>query len=221
MKKGSSVGLAVGVDEDNVPARVVSIGETRKVSREGRKVKLSPTTARSGSEVAVGRSEEGVSDEGEDVEVEADVEADRSVDAGDEGDEAHGGASKGDKKALKLRARAKKLAAESEERHRKRGVCYLSRVPPHLKPLKLRHMLEQFGVILRVYLAPEGGETITREILRVCHHLRDCCILPLHSSHTPRQWRTGYALVQMPQCACAGSGEEGIAGRISQKGRRE
>lgn len=38
----------------------------------------------------------------------------------------------------------------------KRGVCYLSRIPPHMKPLKLRHLLSQFGEVLRIYLAPEG-----------------------------------------------------------------
>ena len=38
----------------------------------------------------------------------------------------------------------------------KRGVVYLSRIPPHMKPLKLRHLLEPFGQVLRIYLAPEG-----------------------------------------------------------------
>lgn len=38
----------------------------------------------------------------------------------------------------------------------KRGVVYLSRIPPHMKPLKLRHLLEPFGEVLRIYLAPEG-----------------------------------------------------------------
>ena len=149
------MGLNAQVGEDDGATRVLSIGKTGKVSREGREGKLSPTPPRSRSEVVVGGSVE------EDLKMEEGGEADRSADGGgasEPGDE--GGPSKGDKKALKLKARAKKLAAESEERHRKRGVCYLSRVPPHLKPLKLRHMLEQFGVILRVYLAPEGGKTV-------------------------------------------------------------
>ncbi|XP_068640282.1 pre-rRNA-processing protein ESF2 [Aristolochia californica] len=37
----------------------------------------------------------------------------------------------------------------------KRGVCYLSRVPPHMNPLKLRQILSQFGEIQRIYLTPE------------------------------------------------------------------
>lgn len=40
----------------------------------------------------------------------------------------------------------------------KRGVVYLSRIPPHMKPLKLRHLLESFGEVLRIYLAPEGRD---------------------------------------------------------------
>ena len=43
-----------------------------------------------------------------------------------------------------------------EEAERKRGVVYVSRIPPFMKPIKLRHMLEQFAKIGRVYLAPEG-----------------------------------------------------------------
>eukprot|EP00898_Chlorokybus_atmophyticus_P007658 jgi/Chlat1/7894/Chrsp66S07203 len=37
-----------------------------------------------------------------------------------------------------------------------RGVIYLSRIPPFMKPLKLRHILSQYGEVLRIYLAPEG-----------------------------------------------------------------
>eukprot|EP00897_Mesotaenium_endlicherianum_P000221 jgi/Mesen1/1019/ME000121S00095 len=56
---------------------------------------------------------------------------------------------KNDKKKEKLRAML--------ETHKKRGVCYLSRIPPHMKPLKLRHLLSQYAEVLRVYLAPEGS----------------------------------------------------------------
>uniref|UniRef100_A0A1D1XT81 Pre-rRNA-processing protein esf2 n=1 Tax=Anthurium amnicola TaxID=1678845 RepID=A0A1D1XT81_9ARAE len=36
----------------------------------------------------------------------------------------------------------------------KRGICYLSRIPPHMDPTSLRHMLSQYGEIERIYLAP-------------------------------------------------------------------
>lgn len=37
----------------------------------------------------------------------------------------------------------------------KRGVVYITRVPPFMKPEKLRHLLSPFDTILRIYLAPE------------------------------------------------------------------
>ncbi|KAJ0988896.1 hypothetical protein J5N97_007252 [Dioscorea zingiberensis] len=39
---------------------------------------------------------------------------------------------------------------------KKRGVCYLSRVPPHMDPTKLRHILSKYGDIQRIYLVPEN-----------------------------------------------------------------
>eukprot|EP00045_Choanoeca_perplexa_P002533 m.24912 g.24912 ORF g.24912 m.24912 type:complete len:104 (-) comp11565_c0_seq9:1389-1700(-) len=36
-----------------------------------------------------------------------------------------------------------------------RGLIYMSKVPPYMKPAKLRHLLSQFGEIDRVYLKPE------------------------------------------------------------------
>ncbi|XAR60284.1 hypothetical protein NMG60_11033590 [Bertholletia excelsa] len=37
----------------------------------------------------------------------------------------------------------------------KRGVCYLSRIPPRMDPLKLCQILSQYGEIGRIYLTPE------------------------------------------------------------------
>ncbi|GAQ80255.1 hypothetical protein KFL_000500070 [Klebsormidium nitens] len=88
-------------------------------------------------------------------------EASAFEDAGDENedekDEQAEGVRQGEKRVR--RAGSKKLSKEKleklKEKYRKRGVVYVSRIPPHLKPLKLRHMLEPFGEVLRIYLAPE------------------------------------------------------------------
>eukprot|EP00457_Paulinella_chromatophora_P012472 gb/GEZN01012682.1/.p1 GENE.gb/GEZN01012682.1/~~gb/GEZN01012682.1/.p1 ORF type:complete len:246 (+),score=37.44 gb/GEZN01012682.1/:253-990(+) len=37
----------------------------------------------------------------------------------------------------------------------KRGVLYLARVPPNMTPQKVRHLLGQYGTILRAYFTPE------------------------------------------------------------------
>lgn len=49
-----------------------------------------------------------------------------------------------------------------EERAKKRGVVYLSRIPPFMNPQKLRRILEQFGEIGRIYLTPEDAAVARR-----------------------------------------------------------
>ncbi|GAB4848052.1 hypothetical protein Ancab_002713 [Ancistrocladus abbreviatus] len=66
----------------------------------------------------------------------------------DEGD------AKSKKEGKRIEKRKKKLLKEAEKAD-KRGVCYLSRVPPKMDPLKLRQILSQYGEIQRIYLAPE------------------------------------------------------------------
>ena len=39
----------------------------------------------------------------------------------------------------------------------KRGVVYLSRVPPFMKPAKVKHLMEQHGVVTRVRAAREDS----------------------------------------------------------------
>ena len=36
------------------------------------------------------------------------------------------------------------------------GIVYLSRVPPFMKPHKVKHLLSRYGTVGRVYLKPEG-----------------------------------------------------------------
>lgn len=47
-------------------------------------------------------------------------------------------------------------AALYREDFQKRGVIYMSRVPPFMKPNKAKSMFEQYGEITRLYLAEEG-----------------------------------------------------------------
>ncbi|KAM0072461.1 putative RNA recognition motif domain, nucleotide-binding alpha-beta plait domain superfamily [Helianthus debilis subsp. tardiflorus] len=57
-------------------------------------------------------------------------------------------------KAERKNRRKKRLMKEAAKAD-KRGVCYLSRVPPRMDPLKLRHILSQYGDIERIWLTPE------------------------------------------------------------------
>lgn len=51
---------------------------------------------------------------------------------------------------------AVKEAAALSAKLARRGVAYLSRLPPFMKPAKLRHLLAPHGEVLRIYLAAEG-----------------------------------------------------------------
>jgi ESF2/ABP1 family protein len=84
----------------------------------------------------------------------SDGEEEAAAAAGDvpEDEEAEEEAPRSGKKTLT----AKKLAA-LQARYDARGVVYLSRLPPFMKPAKLRHLLQQHGDILRIYLAAEGA----------------------------------------------------------------
>lgn len=59
---------------------------------------------------------------------------------------------KADRKKKKLKERLLKETAKADNR----GVCYLSRIPPHMDHVRLRQILSQFGELGRIYLAPEG-----------------------------------------------------------------
>ncbi|KAG7662557.1 ESF2 [[Candida] subhashii] len=88
-------------------------------------------------------------DEGEQGELEGDKE-----EGDDELDESKSSTSKNNKKL-------KKLTSEELEKEQKRikrtGVCYLSRIPPYMKPSKLRSVLSRFGAIDRLFLKPEDS----------------------------------------------------------------
>ncbi|KAI8465174.1 MAG: hypothetical protein J3K34DRAFT_461551 [Monoraphidium minutum] len=47
----------------------------------------------------------------------------------------------------------KRLQAKAE----RRGIIYVSRIPPHMKPAKLRQLLSQYGEVGRVYCTPEDA----------------------------------------------------------------
>ncbi|KAL2113183.1 hypothetical protein VUR80DRAFT_5090 [Thermomyces stellatus] len=63
-----------------------------------------------------------------------------------------------------LRSLVKKNRVVTEEAIRKSGVLYISRIPPFMKPHKLRTLLEPFGPINRTYLAPEDPTSHARRV---------------------------------------------------------
>lgn len=43
----------------------------------------------------------------------------------------------------------------------KTGVIYISRIPPGMRPTKVRHLMSAHGEIGRVYLQPEGMHVVS------------------------------------------------------------
>lgn len=65
--------------------------------------------------------------------------------------------------------KGKKLTPDELVKHNEklanRGVCYLSRIPPYMKPHALRKLLEGYGTdVLRLYLKPEDPAVRSRRL---------------------------------------------------------
>jgi ESF2/ABP1 family protein len=58
----------------------------------------------------------------------------------------------------------KKNLVATEAAIKKSGVVYLSRIPPFMKPAKLRSLLEPYGAINRIFLTPEDPASHTRRV---------------------------------------------------------
>ncbi|KAI5964371.1 ESF2 [Candida pseudojiufengensis] len=59
----------------------------------------------------------------------------------------------------KLKKLTDKELEKEKKRLKKTGVCYLSKVPPYMKPSKLRSILTRFGTIDRLFLKPEDSSS--------------------------------------------------------------
>lgn len=68
----------------------------------------------------------------------------------------------------KNRKKLKKLTPEElikeQKRIRRTGVCYLSSIPPYMKPAKLRSILSKFGKIDRLFLKPEDPSSYSKRV---------------------------------------------------------
>lgn len=63
-----------------------------------------------------------------------------------------------------VKALTKKNLVATEAAIKKSGVVYLSRIPPFMKPAKLRSLLEPYGKINRLFLAPQDPAAHTRRV---------------------------------------------------------
>ncbi|KAI1310795.1 RNA-binding ATPase activator esf2 [Mortierella claussenii] len=94
-----------------------------------------------------------VQDEAKDTEGDNNKEADDSI---------KGARVRGSKKTKKIKPLTPEALEKFQAARDKTGIVYLSKVPPFMKPVKLRHLLGKFGELGRVYLAPEDAKVAAR-----------------------------------------------------------
>ena len=73
------------------------------------------------------------------------------------GKEEGGSESEGEGEEEGAGQKRKRPLKESVDGFSKRGVVYLSRVPPNMNPSHVRQMFSKYGEVQRIYLVPEGN----------------------------------------------------------------
>ncbi|KAJ2424990.1 hypothetical protein GGF41_002591, partial [Coemansia sp. RSA 2531] len=68
------------------------------------------------------------------------------------------------KKAKGSKPLSEKEILRAQKTERKSGVVYMSRVPPFMKPIKVRQMLQKYGDIGRIYLIEEDDQRRKRRV---------------------------------------------------------
>lgn len=80
-------------------------------------------------------------------------EVDESADSSDQReDEDTASLAKEQRRKAKRQREAQKFKEDQENR----GIIYISKVPPFMKPEKVRHLMGQYGEVDRIYLTPES-----------------------------------------------------------------
>ncbi|KAJ2479798.1 RNA-binding ATPase activator esf2 [Coemansia sp. RSA 2131] len=159
-KQKTTTGLGSKAADDNVSSdEYSSASEVEEQSRSSM-VRARPTHSGSSGE----SSDEGSDSEGEDnedkpVEGEPEEKEGEPMDGEDEAQSDDEDYFIGDMDAKDEGTKDKLLSEEDVKRaqttERKSGVVYMSRVPPYMRPLQVRHMLEKYGQIGRIYLVEE------------------------------------------------------------------
>ncbi|OBA21888.1 hypothetical protein METBIDRAFT_77436 [Metschnikowia bicuspidata var. bicuspidata NRRL YB-4993] len=67
-------------------------------------------------------------------------------------------------RANKLKRLTPEQLAKEQKKIKRTGVCYLSSIPPYMKPVKLRSVLSKFGKLDRIFLKPEDPTSYHRRV---------------------------------------------------------
>jgi len=167
--KGDAVGLnAAGndVEEGHDHSGDGEQGEDVDVGNVGA---LDSGGENDGEDGVEGEVEEVTGDNGEQEEMEGEQSDSSGDDAEGMAAEGSGEAKTGEQEVRK-RKTVKPLSKEKMEEflagEKRKGVVYISHIPPHMKPVKIRQMLSKHGDIGRVFLNPEDESSRSRRIAK-------------------------------------------------------
>lgn len=145
-------------DEDDVP-NYDSDEDLKKGGRSSKRRRVNDESQDEGSDDDAGRDESDKDDSDRDDDKDGDKSSKKKSSKSDDGSK-HETAALPDVTGNPL----KKNLVTTEAAIKRSGVVYLSRVPPFMKPVKLRSLLERFGRINRIFLAPEDPASHARRV---------------------------------------------------------
>lgn len=179
-RKSAADFFSVGSDEESDRVSDEELSEQVKGSGKGNDLESDNDDDDEGydsEEEEKGRSSivksqsENVSDDDDEADEDGEDE-EEADDAEDENEESEDGEGVGGKRKRNDKGTgSKKLKTISQEdledklnKIKKTGVVYISRIPPFMKPEKLRHILSRFGEVDRIFLAPEDAKARARRV---------------------------------------------------------
>ncbi|ODQ63683.1 hypothetical protein NADFUDRAFT_84301 [Nadsonia fulvescens var. elongata DSM 6958] len=68
------------------------------------------------------------------------------------------------RKSNKVKALTPEEIEKAKKKIEKSGVCYISRIPPFMKPTRLRQIFSQFGELDRIFLTPEDSKVYAKRV---------------------------------------------------------
>ncbi|KAF4615634.1 hypothetical protein G7Y89_g15272 [Cudoniella acicularis] len=148
-------------DDDASQGYDSEIEDLKKGGRSSKRRKIDSDASDISDEEVEQQDEEEDDDEDEDVEAEKEKE---STADSKKSKKATLQGSKSSELPGVSRPLTKKNLVASAAAIKKSGVVYLSRIPPFMKPTKLRSLLEPYGAINRIFLSPEDPASYTRRV---------------------------------------------------------
>lgn len=158
MQKGGRNVKRRKVDDDDDSDSEEDTGKVARISKAAPKKAVEEDDEEEDEEEELGGEDDDMEDEEDEAKDTKAKKAKKSkskTDSDDENDISLPGATK---------PLAKKNLVSTAKAIRRSGVVYISRIPPFMRPGKLRTLLEPYGKINRTYLTPEDPLSHTRRV---------------------------------------------------------